>query len=293
MRASTTPDPATAFDFDVRFRISEPYHTVGGEADFDKFVGIKHIDQPAAGTDTNVFVEWTPADGDKPHACVMVDLINLVGTDTNANDNWAQENLEIVASVTAQPVPPGDLQLQPDESVQIASAVLLPRRRRAEGLEGRTHSAQDPAGSRRAHGRAGDHHAARGRRGVHAASACRSRAGRRAATRSSTSAAPSCRWTCGARRSSPRGRAGRCAGKDWEILFERGEEAGQEARPGDGRRAADASASRAATTRRSRNRRSSSSTSIRSGNVTFHTVKTDANGCFEDFMVSRRPARGR
>ena len=26
--------PATAFDFDVRFRVSEPYHTVGGDADF-------------------------------------------------------------------------------------------------------------------------------------------------------------------------------------------------------------------------------------------------------------------
>ena len=42
--------PATAFDFDVRFRVSEPYHTVGGEADFDTFVGIKHVDSLAAGT---------------------------------------------------------------------------------------------------------------------------------------------------------------------------------------------------------------------------------------------------
>ncbi len=98
--------PADAFDFDVRFRISEPYHTVGGEADFDKFVGIKHIDVLNAGTTTNVFVEWTPETDDEPHACVMVDIINLVGTDTNPNDNSAQENLHIVASVTSSPFHP-------------------------------------------------------------------------------------------------------------------------------------------------------------------------------------------
>jgi hypothetical protein len=97
--------PATAFDFDVRFRISEPYHTVGGEADFDKFVGIKHVTSLGSGAQTGpeLFVEWTPETAEDPHACVRVDLINLVGTDTNPNDNWAQENLEIVASVTGSP----------------------------------------------------------------------------------------------------------------------------------------------------------------------------------------------
>jgi Subtilase family len=100
--------PATAFDFDVRFRISEPYHTVGGEEDFDKFVGIKHIPSlgPGAETGSELFVEWTPEGSDDPHACVMVDLINLVGTDTNVHDNWAQENLQIVASVTSSPFHP-------------------------------------------------------------------------------------------------------------------------------------------------------------------------------------------
>ena len=37
---------------------------------------------------------------------MKVDLINLVGTDTNPHDNWAQENLEIVASVTGSPFQP-------------------------------------------------------------------------------------------------------------------------------------------------------------------------------------------
>jgi M6 family metalloprotease-like protein len=102
--------PGTAFDFDVRFRISEPYHTVGGEADFDQFVGIKHIPSLAqngsAGSPTIVFVEWTPVDDGDPHSCVLVDLINLVGTDTNQNDNLAQENLQEVASITASPFHP-------------------------------------------------------------------------------------------------------------------------------------------------------------------------------------------
>jgi hypothetical protein len=35
-----------------------------------------------------------------------VDLINLVGTDTNEYDNWAQENLEVVTSVSGSPFHP-------------------------------------------------------------------------------------------------------------------------------------------------------------------------------------------
>lgn len=98
--------PATAYDFDVRFRISEPYHTVGGEADFDKFLGIVHVDSLAAGTSTNVYVDWTPVDDGEAHACLLVDIINLVGTDTNPNDHQAQENLRKVTSITASPFHP-------------------------------------------------------------------------------------------------------------------------------------------------------------------------------------------
>ena len=95
--------PATAFDFDVRFRISEPYHTVGGAADFDTFVGIAHISSLAAGDDTNVYVEWTPTNDGQSHACLLVDIINLVGNDTNPHDHEAQENLDKVTSVTSSP----------------------------------------------------------------------------------------------------------------------------------------------------------------------------------------------
>lgn len=102
----TNDGPATAFDFDVRFRISDPYHTVGGEADFDTFVGIAHVDSLAAGASTNVKVDWTPQNTGESHACLLVDIINLVGTDTNPNDHEAQENLNKVTSTTASPFKP-------------------------------------------------------------------------------------------------------------------------------------------------------------------------------------------
>ncbi len=102
----TNDGPGTAFDFDVRFRISDPYHTVGGAADFDQFVGIAHVDSLAAGASTNVYVEWTPAATADPHACLLVDIINLVGTDTNPNDHEAQENLQKVTSITTSPFHP-------------------------------------------------------------------------------------------------------------------------------------------------------------------------------------------
>ncbi len=100
--------PGTAFDFDVRFRISEPYHTVGGEPDFNRFVAIKHVASLAPGDLIVGPAEWTPSGVADPHNCVLVDVINLVGTDSNANDNAAQENFDIVASVTASPFPAVD-----------------------------------------------------------------------------------------------------------------------------------------------------------------------------------------
>lgn len=105
--------PGIAYDFDVRFRVSEPYQTVGGEADFNRFVGIKHVASldrtEGAGAPTApliIYVEWTPDDDGDPHSCVWVDLINLVGNDTNQYDNGAQENLNEVASLTASPYHP-------------------------------------------------------------------------------------------------------------------------------------------------------------------------------------------
>ena len=157
--------PATAFDFDVRFRISEPYHTVGGEADFDKFVGMKHVDQPRSRRADRVH-RLDARHRRQPHACVKVDLINLVGTDTNANDNWAQENLETVTSVTASPFHPVTYSYNLTNPYRSrACSTSEPRACRMAG--GGSAAAEDPAGSGRADHRAGDHHAAQGRRAVH------------------------------------------------------------------------------------------------------------------------------
>jgi M6 family metalloprotease-like protein len=108
--------PNTAFDFDVRFRISEPAHTVGGELDFDELVAIRRIaglvpaglPVPAGmvASPAIVCVPWTPVDDGDSHSCVWVDFINLVGTDTNQFDNSAQENLETATSVTSSPFHP-------------------------------------------------------------------------------------------------------------------------------------------------------------------------------------------
>lgn len=95
--------PGTAFDFDVRFRISEPYHTVGGEPDFNRFVAIKHVASMPPGDLIVGPAEWTPSGADDPHNCLLVDVINLVGTDTNPNDNSAQENFNVVPSISSSP----------------------------------------------------------------------------------------------------------------------------------------------------------------------------------------------
>lgn len=108
--------PGTAFDVDVRFRISEPAHTVGGELDFDQLVAIRRISGlvPAGSpvpagmvaSPAIICVPWTPVDDGNSHSCVWVDFINLVGTDTNQFDNAAQENLETATSVTSSPFHP-------------------------------------------------------------------------------------------------------------------------------------------------------------------------------------------
>lgn len=96
--------PATAFGFDVRFRVSAPYHTVGGEADFNTFVGIVHVDHIDQNETQILSVDWTPTV--TGHTCALVDIINIVGNDTDPNDNIAQENMEVLASVPGSPFHP-------------------------------------------------------------------------------------------------------------------------------------------------------------------------------------------
>ena len=93
--------PGTAYDIEVRFLISAPYHTVGDEASFDlyKIVLVDHIN-PGQYVDT--YVIWHPAPVGDPHNCVKVQLRNLV-SDNNAANNGAQKNFSVQNATHASP----------------------------------------------------------------------------------------------------------------------------------------------------------------------------------------------
>lgn len=96
------PGDGAAFDFDVFVRVSEPYHTVGGDADFNVFVEKKHFTTLAAGATELFYVNWTPDDDGNPHSCIEVTIPNVFN-DVNPNNNRAQQNTQEVASTTASP----------------------------------------------------------------------------------------------------------------------------------------------------------------------------------------------
>lgn len=96
------PGDGNAFDFDVFVRVSEPYHTVGGNADFNVFVEKKHFTILNAGATETFFVNWTPNNDGNPHSCIEVSIPNVFN-DVNPNNNRAQQNTTEVASTTASP----------------------------------------------------------------------------------------------------------------------------------------------------------------------------------------------
>lgn len=96
------PGPGAAFDFTIFVRISEPHHTVGGVADFNRFVGQLFVPQLAAGADYVGYIEWTPDEDGNPHSCVEVEIPNVFN-DVNPNNNRAQRNLQEVTSSTSSP----------------------------------------------------------------------------------------------------------------------------------------------------------------------------------------------
>lgn len=92
--------PGSAKDVRVVFKISAPYHTVGGSGDFDLF-GHVIIAEIPAGEHKDVFLQWRPLTNDQ-HNCVIVDLVNLEN-DTDGSDNHAQQNFTIMESSSASP----------------------------------------------------------------------------------------------------------------------------------------------------------------------------------------------
>jgi len=85
--------PGTAYDVQVRFMLSAPYHTVGDVGSFDIFK-IVYIDQIPANEYRDVYAVWEPAGAGDPHNCVKVEILN-VPNDTNASNNTAQHNFQV------------------------------------------------------------------------------------------------------------------------------------------------------------------------------------------------------
>jgi len=85
--------PATAYNFEVEFLFSDPYHTVDGAGDFDLYKTVI-VEQIPAGEYRDVFVVWEPDSEDDPHSCVRVHIRRLIN-DTNDGDNQAQQNLNV------------------------------------------------------------------------------------------------------------------------------------------------------------------------------------------------------
>jgi M6 family metalloprotease-like protein len=97
------PGPGDVYDFMVYVRVSEPYHTVGGAADFDTHVGEVHVPVlTPAGSPLVGYVEWTPDDDGNPHTCAEVTIPDVFN-DVNVNNNRAQQNLQEVASSHGSP----------------------------------------------------------------------------------------------------------------------------------------------------------------------------------------------
>lgn len=99
----SNPGPGDAFDFTIFVRVSEPYHTVGGSADFNQFVGQLHIvSLPFGGAPFVGYVEWTPDEDGVPHSCIQVEIPSVFN-DVNPNNNAAQQNVEERPSSNGSP----------------------------------------------------------------------------------------------------------------------------------------------------------------------------------------------
>lgn len=101
------PGPGDAFDVTVSVRVSEPYHTIGDDPDFNRYVNQKFYPHIASGEDITDFVVWKPLPGGNPHSCIKV-KIHEVFNDVNTYNNEAQQNVEEVESTTSSPFEPVD-----------------------------------------------------------------------------------------------------------------------------------------------------------------------------------------
>jgi M6 family metalloprotease-like protein len=127
--------PAPAYDTEVRFLLSAPYHTVDGVDSFDLYRSV-YIPLIPAGEYRDVYVVWRPVGVDDPHNCVKVQLRRM-SSDTNASDNEAQENLWVKESSHGSPYDVVDFGFQLKNAGEKEQLVYF----RYEGLPG--HWTQD------------------------------------------------------------------------------------------------------------------------------------------------------
>ncbi|MBP7112899.1 MAG: nitrite reductase, copper-containing [Nitrosomonas sp.] len=104
----TNGGDAEAYDIEVAFFLSEPYHTVGGESDFTYLQSVIIPLLPVG--ETTVYIPWVPRVND-PHTCVKV-VLRRLNNDTNAANNAAQQNLSVKWSTSQSPYRPVDFSFQ-------------------------------------------------------------------------------------------------------------------------------------------------------------------------------------
>ncbi len=94
---------ATAYDIEVQFHFSAPYHTVGGVGSFDFYESVFIGELPPSDY-KDVYVVWQPESDEDPHNCVKVELRRMTNDINSANDG-AQQNLRVISSDQASPYP--------------------------------------------------------------------------------------------------------------------------------------------------------------------------------------------
>lgn len=93
--------PGIAFDFEVQFHISASGHTLGDEADFDRYDS-RMVGELLPGETQDLFVTWEPSTSTDAQTSIRVYLKRLT-SDSNPTDNWAQENLTVIQSSQGSP----------------------------------------------------------------------------------------------------------------------------------------------------------------------------------------------
>ena len=129
--------PADAFDVEVAFYFSSPYHTVDGEGAFD-YLASTFITHLPAGESRSAYVTWTPPKEEGPHHCVRVVLRRLTDDINEANDT-AQRNIRVEQSATSSPFTPTEFQFTLRNDEDAPKLVYL----RAEDVPGEWASSFD------------------------------------------------------------------------------------------------------------------------------------------------------